>query len=350
MTGKNIVKFLVAMVVVGCCLFIVGCSNKAEENDFQKENSTTLINDTVSKVKAVSEEMRSAKEDDAILPTPSQEAAEAETIESTPEQHKTCIIAQYEDIDIHSPIKNMDLTGVLFHQASYAYGLVMTTALPSVNGELVNTETGTRINKEQTNGDEWLDADALHLYRWQDNTNMDTSIDVGASAGAVVYAPVDGVVTLVKDYMLYGYVPDIEIHIQPAGHPELDLVLLHQYDPMVKAGDSVLAGITPISHVRNLSRDLTGIQLADYTLGDDPGNHSHVQINDVLYPGYYEEKLLDQAAFVTPERQKIHDGTVAEIERREREAEEQTRKELEEQKRIEQEQAAETANPIEISE
>ena len=120
---------------------------------------------------------------------------------------------------------------------------------------------------------------------------MDTSIDVGAKVGTTVYAPVTGTVVLVQEYALYGYVPDISIHIQPEGHPELDVVLLHQTDPEVKAGDKVEGGTTPISRIRDIAKDLTDVQLGFFTAPDDPGNHSHVQVNNADTPGYRDTSL-----------------------------------------------------------
>ena len=149
-----------------------------------------------------------------------------------------------------------------------------------------------RINRNQENaGDQWADVEALHLYRTADDTELDTSIDVGGAAGTTVVSPVDGTVVLVKDYLLYDELPDIEIHIQPDGHPDLDVVLIHTTDPVVKAGDHVEAGITPISHVRNIDDYLTDVQLGFFTPEGVGGNHTHVQVNDATYPGYRERKL-----------------------------------------------------------
>lgn len=201
-------------------------------------------------------------------------------------------IAAYGKVKIYSPIAQRELTGVLFHQASYNTALVMTTELPDANPEKVSMDHPVRVNHEQTEGD-WVDADALHLYRVQDATQMDTSIDVGAKVGTTVYAPVTGTVVLVQEYQLYGYVPDISIHIQPPGHPELDVVLLHQSDPEVKAGDKVVGGVTPISHIRDIAKDLTDVQLGFFTAPDDPGNHSHVQVNNADSPGYRSTTLKD---------------------------------------------------------
>lgn len=212
------------------------------------------------------------------------EAADGQAAEHTKQ------IAAYGKLKIFSPIAQKDITGVLFHQASYTTALVMTTKLPDANPEKVSVDNPVRVNNKQKKGD-WVDADALHLWRETDVTEMDTSIDVGAKAGTTVYAPVTGTVVLVKKYDLYGEVPDIRIHIQPEGHPELDLVLLHQYDPLVKAGDKVEGGATPISHVRDIAKDLTDVQLGFFTEPDDPGNHSHVQLNNADEPGYREDSL-----------------------------------------------------------
>lgn len=234
-------------------------------------------------------------DDEAITATVDADLSTKEEEKEYYEKHKgrpkvNPLIAQCEGIDLHTPIAPADLTGVLFHQASYKYGLVMTTELPNADLEQVSANRQARVNREQLEGD-WLDADAMHIWRVGDTTAMDTSIDVGAMAGTVLRSPVTGTVVLVKDYLLYNEVPDIEIHIQPDGRPDLDVVLIHTYDPLVKAGDKVEAGVTELSHVRDIAKDLTDVQLAFYTPADDPGNHTHVQVNDANYDGYRANKL-----------------------------------------------------------
>lgn len=225
---------------------------------------------------------------DADLSTAEEEAAYFEAHKGRPNVHP--LIAQCSGIDLRSPIAPADLTGVLFHQASLRYALVMTTALPAADTEAVEAGQLARVNSEQIEG-EWLDAEAMHLWRMADTTDMDTSIDVGAAAGTVLRSPVTGTVVLVKDYLLYDEVPDIEIHIQPEGRPDLDVVLIHTYDPLVKAGDKVEAGLTELSHVRDIAKDLDDVQLAFYTREGDPGNHTHVQVNDANYENYRATKL-----------------------------------------------------------
>lgn len=225
---------------------------------------------------------------DANLSTKEEEAAYYEAHKGRPKVNP--LVAQYSDFDLRSPIAPADLTGVLFHQASLKYGLVMTTELPDADMERIAATRSPRVNRDQLEG-EWLDAEAMHLWRAADTTDMDTSIDVGALPGTIVRSPVTGTVVLLKDYKLYGQVDDIEIHIQPDGHPDLDVVLIHTTDPLVKAGDRVQAGVTEISHVRDIAKDLTDVQLAFYTPDGDAGNHTHVQVNDANYEGYRANKL-----------------------------------------------------------
>lgn len=225
---------------------------------------------------------------DADLSTAQEEEEYRQTHKGRPAVYP--LVAQCSGVDIRCPIAPADLTGVLFHQASYPYALGLTTELPSANIEDVSPETPARVNHEQLDG-EWLDCDAMHIWRTSDATDMDTSIDIGAAAGTPLRSPVTGTVVLVKNYRLYEEIDDIEIHIQPEGRADLDVVVIHTQDPLVRAGDRVEAGVTELSHVRDIASLLTDVQLGFYTGGDDPGNHTHVQVNDAEYKDYREKKL-----------------------------------------------------------
>lgn len=210
-----------------------------------------------------------------------EEAAQAEQQEQV---HTRRLLAQCQGVDIYSPISQDELTGMIMHQASYEWGQVMTTQAPQADmAEYEASGKPLRVNNEQTDG-LWVDADIAHLYRDTDDTAMDTAADVGGEAGTTVYAPVTGQVIAVESYDLYDETPDIRIHIRPDANPDLDVVLLHQTDPTVQAGDRVEAGITPVSSVRDIAAELTDLQLAYYT--QTAGNHSHVQVNDLTNPDY----------------------------------------------------------------
>ena len=225
---------------------------------------------------------------DADLSTASEELAYREAHKGHPKVYP--YVATCSGITLACPIAPADLTGILFHQASYGYALPLETQLPAANIEAIGRDNPAFVDNEQFEGT-WLNAEAMHIWRTTDATDMDTSIDIGAPAGTTLRSPVTGDVVLVKDYLLYNEVPDVEIHIQPEGRPDLDVVLIHTEAPLVKAGDHVEAGITEISHVRDIATPLVDVQLYFYTAGDDPGNHTHVQVNDANYPNYRETKL-----------------------------------------------------------
>ncbi|MBQ9069303.1 MAG: hypothetical protein IJ131_09670 [Eggerthellaceae bacterium] len=203
------------------------------------------------------------------------------------------VIAECNGALLHSPIRPADLEGVLFHQASYHTALPMTSQLPEADVAAMEENPDYAIAEEQPTGDEWINARALHLWRDDTPTDMDTSIDVGAEAGTTVYAPVSGTVVLVCTYNLYDVVEDYELHIQPDGRPDLDVVLIHISDLEVKQGDKVAGGVTPVAHVRDLAAaDITDIQLASYSK-ERHGNHTHVQVNNANDPEYRETRLKD---------------------------------------------------------
>ncbi len=203
----------------------------------------------------------------------------------------TPLVAQYGSVLIHLPVTTKDLTEVAFHQASYAWALVMETQLASADAEAAYNRKGTARTADQPTGNAYMDGPALHLWRSSATTEMDTSVDCGAAIGKTVYAPVTGTVVLIAEYNLFETLMDYEIHIQPTGHPELDVVVLHTTDPKVKAGDKVKGGATPISVIRDITA-VSGLQLEPYTAGDDPGCHAHVQVNNTNYEGYRENKLV----------------------------------------------------------
>ena len=220
-------------------------------------------------------------------------AEERATIDAeAKEAARTPIIAQCNGIDLHSPITMADLTGILFHQSETPWALIMSTDLPEADYDRVTEDRTMRINHEQQgSAGAWADTEALHLWRDDAEMDMDTAVDVGALAGTTVVAPVSGTVILIRNYTLEDDIDDIEIHIQPDGRPDLDVVLIHTVDSLVKAGDRVEAGITPISHVRDIEKDLADVQLGFYTPEGVGGNHTHVQVNDVNYENYRESRL-----------------------------------------------------------
>ena len=286
-TSKGLKAFLAIVIILivlaaGCIAILVfqpsfaekaleaiGIVPTTQSADAQSHDGLAAVNDA-----ELSKEQRETIEHDAL------------------EAKRTPIVAQCAGIDLHSPIAMADLTGILFHQASNEYALIISTDLPEADYDTVEENSTMRINHDQV-GEEgaWADTEALHLWRDSDDTEMDTSIDIGAYAETTVYSPVDGTVVLIRDYRLYDDLDDIEIHIQPKGRPDLDVVLIHTYDPLVSVGDTLQAGLTPISHVRDIEKDLTDVQLGFFTPEGVGGNHTHVQVNDTNFGDYRERRL-----------------------------------------------------------
>jgi hypothetical protein len=101
-------------------------------------------------------------------------------------------------------------------------------------------------------------------------------LDVGASPGTDVYAPVDGTVVGISDYILNGNVYGSRIDIQPSAAPSL-VVSLTQLapDPALTVGSTIAASSTKVGRVV----DLSGVEkqaLARYT--QDSGNHVSIEL------------------------------------------------------------------------
>lgn len=201
----------------------------------------------------------------------------------------TPLFATHDGLRLHLPVPEADLTELAFHQACYDTALPMQSLLPDADPATANQKRGTGrtyIERDpQDTGEAILGGTVIRMWRSNRYGQPDTAADVGALPGTPVIAPVNGTVIDVKHYELYGKYEDIEIHIQPAGRPEIDLVMIHVTDPTIRVGESVVGGVTRIASVRRLS-DRIDHQIAEYT--PDAGDHTHMQINRVEQPGTTE--------------------------------------------------------------
>ena len=196
----------------------------------------------------------------------------------------TPYFARYKSLRLRLPVPLKALTEVGFHQASYGYALPMSTRLPDANlaKTAARQSTGRNLSKQPTGIDAWLIGSVVRMWRARPG-HPNTAADVGAKAGTVILAPVSGTVIKFKAYKLYGKYADYEIHIQPVGRPNLDVVLIHITGIVCHVGDTVRAGVTPLAHIRMFSDKLHD-QLAEYSRG--PGDHVHMEVNDATDPTY----------------------------------------------------------------
>jgi len=101
-------------------------------------------------------------------------------------------------------------------------------------------------------------------------------LDVGALPGSDVYAPVDGTVVGISDYILNGRPYGSLIDIQPSAAPSLVVSLTHLIpDPALTVGSMIAASNTKVGRVI----DLSGVEkqaLSRYT--QDAGNHVAIEL------------------------------------------------------------------------
>ena len=113
----------------------------------------------------------------------------------------------------------------------------------------------------------------------------DLELDVGAPAGTVVYSPVDGQITWVYYNIVQGQVQGYRVIIAPQGAPNVAVSVTHLVAPTgtkpPAVGQAVIAGVTPIGHVV----DLSGVETQDMSqYSGDAGNHVAIVVQHVANP------------------------------------------------------------------
>lgn len=162
------------------------------------------------------------------------------------------VLARAGRLEVALPIAERQVTAVLFHPVSDPGAIAMTPSqgLP----HRVASDDG--------------------------RTGPQTAaVDVGAPAGSTVYSPVDGVVTGVTPYRVFGRPEGLEIILTPSGLPDVAVRVAHVEpapDGIVpRVGSAVGAGHTVIGRVRDLSR-VERQEIAQFT--NDSGNHVSIEL------------------------------------------------------------------------
>lgn len=219
---------------------------------------------------------------DTAMPTPS--APEQVAVAVADRSDPTPFFGSYRSLHLYLPVSPDALTEIGYHQASGTAALNMTSLLP--DADMVAAEENQGTGRQDAAGKEAgptvLAGEVLRMWRSNRSGPPDTAIDVGAPPGTPVYAPVTGEVIGVRAYRLYDKYDDYEIHIQPTGWPEVDVVMIHVENVSVEVGDHVIGGVTSVAGVRLLSDRVTH-QISAFT--KDGGDHVHVQLNRLEVPG-----------------------------------------------------------------
>jgi hypothetical protein len=103
-----------------------------------------------------------------------------------------------------------------------------------------------------------------------------SAVDIVLRDDDPVRSPVDGVVTEVRPYALYGTHPDTRVEIRPDDARHLRLVMIHVDDVQVARGDRVTAGETVLAGTANRFPFASHV---DRYL-DERWPHVHVEVKD----------------------------------------------------------------------
>jgi hypothetical protein len=103
-----------------------------------------------------------------------------------------------------------------------------------------------------------------------------SAVDVGAAPGTDVYAPVDGTVVGITPFVVDGERYGVRLDIQPQAAPSYVVSVTQlNADPAISVGSTVVAGVSKIGSVVDLS-DVERQALARFT--QDPGNHVALEV------------------------------------------------------------------------
>jgi len=177
------------------------------------------------------------------------------------------VIAKLGDLRLQLPIASRRVTAIGFHAAGG--GTLALEPIGRQANEGLLARLGHKLFGGGGSGPTW--------YQIGGGEGPRTSgVDVGAPAGAAVYAPIDGRVVGITPYVIDGRAYGDRIDIQPARAPSVVVSLTH-----VGALESLSVGTTVTATQTRLGSvvDLTGVErqsLARYT--NDAGNHVAIDV------------------------------------------------------------------------
>lgn len=172
---------------------------------------------------------------EAAAPPAATEPAEADQAPAT------VPLARRDGLLLRLPARDVVLVG--YHEASLRGALAL---------EPVGTLLGNANTTKFAPQDQAADGTPYHVMSSRGRTFPATSaVDVVMRDDDPVLSPVDGVVTEVRPYRLYGAYDDTRVEIRPHDAPHLRVVLIHVDGVRVRAGDDVRAGRTELARTAN---------------------------------------------------------------------------------------------------
>jgi hypothetical protein len=178
------------------------------------------------------------------------------------------VIAVRSSLRIQMPVAQSRVTAVGYH-ASSGGALALSPVGRQANAGLV-ARLARRLLGTGGSG--------LAYYLLGGSDGPTTSVlNVGAPPGTDVYAPVDGTVVGITDYVISGRKRGARIDIQPSGAASIVVSLTHlRPDPALTVGSTVTAASSKVGTLLDLA-DVERQALARYT--NDAGNHVAVEVH-----------------------------------------------------------------------
>lgn len=171
------------------------------------------------------------------------------------------VVAEADGLGISTPIRPADLTGLGYHPEGEGVLDLQPEGKNLSANPLLGVFSGTSNPQ---------DIRYYVMDREQREGSSTGALDLGAEAGAKVYAPVTGVVTAVRPDPTMQNANIVEIKPDEAPNTRVFVSLLQEVSDNVGPDTPVTAGMTEIGSVADLA-SITKPQLAGHTNG--PGNH-----------------------------------------------------------------------------
>jgi hypothetical protein len=153
------------------------------------------------------------------------------------------VLATVGNLRVQSPVAQDSVTTVGFHGAGEG-ALVLQPVGPQANEGLL-ARLWHRITGSAHRGLPWYQLESGAL----------TTLDVGAVPGTDVYAPVDGTVVAIRDYVISGRRFGAEIELRPSSAPSLVVELQHvEPDPALSVGANLAAGSSKLGTVVDVTK------------------------------------------------------------------------------------------------
>lgn len=178
------------------------------------------------------------------------------------------VVATQDTLHIQLPINQSRVTAIGYHS----------TGSEALELEPVGTQANAGVVERLLRKLFGENESGLRYYLLDGGVGPRTGgLDVGAPVDTDVYAPVDGSVIAVSDYVINGKAYGVRIDIQPSGNPGVVVSLISlRADPALTVGSTVSSGRTKIGRVIDLST-VERAGLARYT--QDSGQHVHLEVH-----------------------------------------------------------------------